>query len=249
MILVGAKAPVSFFAWKNMPNYLVPGGCQVHTLAAPHQDGLNALRDLAETLGANPASATLSELSRPDLPSGDITPEKVWMSLAALLPQNAIICDEGVTSSRNADAWMSGAPAHDWLCITGGAIGQGLPVATGAAVACPDRKVFAMQADGSGMYTLQSLWTQAREDLDVVTVIFANRAYKILEGELERMEIEGVGQTARQLLDLTSPMIDWVKLANGMGVDATSVESSELFIHHLQAAIETSGPYLIEVLC
>jgi acetolactate synthase-1/2/3 large subunit len=247
LILVGAKPPVSFFAWKNLPNDLVPAGCRVHTLAAPNQDGLSALHELANVLNAPSEPEAVGELKRPDLPSGEMTPEKAWTILAALMPQDSIISDEGVTSSRDADNWMSGAPSHEWLCVTGGSIGQGMPVATGAAVACPERKVFAMQADGSGMYTLQALWTQAREALDVVTVIFANRSYKILEGELKRMEVQQVSSNIKKLLKLTPPDIDWVKLANGMGVNAARAKTTAQYVRHLETAIHTPGPHLIEV--
>ena len=247
LILVGAKPPVSFFAWPNLPNWLTPGNCMIHTLADPEQDGLQALETLAEALNAPSEPAAVHELERPALPTGKITAEKVWTAIAALMPDHSIISDEGVTSSRDADRWTSGAPAHDWLSITGGAIGQGMPVATGAAVACPDRKVFSMQADGSGMYTLQALWTQAHEKLDVITVIFANHCYKILEGELERVGVEEIGPKARDLIDLTRPELDWVKLANGMGVKAVKVDTAEKFNRQLEAAIYTPGPHLIEV--
>lgn len=249
LILVGAGPPVSFFAWKNLPNYLVPAGCRVHTLAAPVQDGLGALRNLADALNAPSEPEAVCELKRPDLPVGGITPEKAWAALAGLMPPDSIISDEGVTSSRDADSWMIGAPSHDWLCVTGGSIGQGMPVAAGAAVACPQKKVFSMQADGSGMYTLQALWTQAREALDVVTVIFANRSYKILEGELKRMDVRGAGPNVRKLLKLTPPDIDWVKLASAMGVNAVRVKTAGQYVRHLETAIHSPGPHLIEVVC
>jgi acetolactate synthase-1/2/3 large subunit len=181
------------------------------------------------------------------LPTGEITAEKVWRALTALMPENAIVSDEGVTSSRDADAWTLGAPPHDWLNVTGGSIGQGLPVATGAALACPGRKVFAMESDGAGMYTLQSLWTQAREKLDVVTVIFANRAYRILRGELEQMGIAEAGPKAAAVLDLGNPDLDWVKLAEGMGVPGSRAASCEAFADQLRDAIRYRGPRLIEV--
>ncbi len=247
LVLVGAGEPVSFFAWQNLPSCLTPEGCRVHTLATAEQDGCGALEDLAEALDAPAEPAAVQELKRPAPPTGTITAEKVWRALTAFMPDHSIISDEGVTSSRAADEWIQGAPPHDWLSVTGGAIGQGLPVATGAAVACPDRKVFAMQADGSGMYTLQSLWTQARERLDVVTVIFANRAYKILEGELQRVGVDGIGSTARELLSLRHPDLDWVSLAKGMGVDAASVRTAGQFNRQLERAISNPGPYLIEV--
>jgi len=247
LILVGARPPVSFFAWPNLPNWLTPAGCEIHILAAPQQDGLQALETLAGELNAPGDPAGVYELKRPEPPRGKITAEKVWTALAALMPEDSIISDEGITSSREADRWTAGAPAHDRLTLTGGAIGQGMPAATGAAVACPGRKVFCMQADGSGMYTLQALWTQAHEKLDVVTVIFANRSYKILEGELEQLGGPGAGPKAGKLFDLTHPELDWVGLAKGMGVNAAKVHTAGEFNRRLEAAVNTPGPHLIEV--
>jgi len=247
LILVGAKPPVSFFAWPNLANVLTPSGCEIHTLATPDQDGTGALAALADALGAPAEPAGVCELRRPEPPTGKISAEKVWAALAAFMPEHAIVSDEGVTSSRDADRLTCSAPAFDLLTITGGAIGQGMPVATGAAVACPDRKVFCMQADGSGMYTLQALWTQAHEKLDVVTVVFANHGYKILEGELERLGVRAIGPKARNVLDLARPELDWVKLAEGMGVKASKVATAAEFNRRLQAAIDTPGPHLIEV--
>jgi len=247
LILVGASPPVSFFAWPDLPNWLTPRGCEIHTLASRQHDGQQALEALAEELKAPVEPTAVYKLKRPQLPAGKITPDKVWMALAGLMPEHSIISDEGITSSREADRWLDGAPAHDRLTITGGAIGQGMPVATGAAVACPDRKVFSMQADGSGMYTLQALWTQAHEKLDVVTVIFANRAYRILQGEMEHLKGQVLDAKSKGLCDLTDPQLDWVRLANGMGVPATSAHTAEEFSRQLKAAVNTPGPRLIEV--
>jgi len=246
LILVGTKPPVSFFAWRNMPNWLTPEDCQIHTLADAEEDGIGALKALAEELDTPDEPAAVYELNRPALPSGALTAEKVWTALAALMPEHAVISDEAVTSSRDADPLMACAPPHDWLTVTGGAIGQGLPVATGAAVACPDRKVFSMEADGSGMYTLQALWTQAHERLDVVTVIFSNRSYQILHGELERVGVDYDCPNARDLFELTRPDLDWAKMAEGMGVHATRSDSCGQFNDQLEAAINTPGPHLIE---
>ncbi len=246
LILAGAKPPVSFFAWPNMPNWLTPKDCQIHTLAEGDQDGIEAFEILADLLNAPSEPERLYELSLPPLPTGELTAGKVWQALAALIPAEAIISDEGITSSRDAEKWISGAPPHDWLNITGGAIGQGMPVATGAAVACPDRKVFAMQADGSGMYTLQALWTQAREKLDVVTIIFSNRAYRILLGELKRVGVKEVGPKASDMFSLSHPDINWVQLAEGMGVHAMRADTCEQFNKFLEASIRSPGPHLIE---
>jgi acetolactate synthase I/II/III large subunit len=247
LVLAGSPVPVPFFAWPGKPNWLVPDACRLHVLARPEDDGLGALRVLAEELGATHGVTAVDPGIRPPLPAGELTAEKVWRALAALMPEDAIISDEGVSSSRAADTWTMGAPPHDWLNVTGGSIGQGLPVATGAALACPARKVFAMESDGAGMYTLQSLWTQARERLDVVTVIFANRAYQILQGELRQMGIADAGPKAKALLELDNPALDWVKLAEGMGVPGSRARTSEEFADQLQDAIRTRGPRLIEV--
>jgi acetolactate synthase-1/2/3 large subunit len=220
----------------------------MHVLARPEEDALGAMQALADECGAATDSSTVDSGIRPPLPTGEITAEKVWRALAALMPENAIVSDEGVSSSRDADNWTIGAPPHDWLNVTGGSIGQGLPVATGAALACPGRKVFAMESDGAGMYTLQSLWTQARERLDVVTVIFANRAYKILRGELRQMGIADPGPKAAAMMDLGNPNLDWVKLAEGMGVPGSRAGTCEEFIDQLRDAIRTRGPRLIEVI-
>ncbi len=248
LILVGAKPPVSFFAWPNLPNWLTPENCQIHTLATVKDAGIDALEALAEELDVPNEPAAVYERNRPDLPTGELTAEKVWISLTALMPEHAILSDEAVTSSRSADQWTSGAPPHDCLYVTGGAIGQGLPVATGAAVACPNRKVFSMEADGSAMYTLQSLWTQAHEALDVVTVIFSNRSYRILHGELKRVGVDYDCPKARELFELTRPNIDWVNIAQGMGVHSTRAKTAERFNEQLEAAIQTPGPHLIEAI-
>ncbi len=246
MILVGAKPPVSFFAYPGLPSRLAPEGCRFHILAEPKKDGVTALEALVAELNAPEEPAVVYERTHSPLPTGEITSEKVWTALSALMPDHSIISDEGVTSSRDVESWTAGAPPHDWLNITGGAIGQGMPVAIGAAVACPDRKVFAMQSDGAGMYTLQSLWTQAREKLDIVTVIFANRDYRILKGELKRVTGGDSGPTSEGLLGLDDPSLDWVKLAEGMGVSATRAARAEEFNRHLEAAIRSRGPHLIE---
>jgi acetolactate synthase-1/2/3 large subunit len=247
LILVGSLTPVPFFAWPGKPNWIVPEECRIHVLATPEEDCLGAISGLVDELGAPGDVSDVYPSRRPPLPTGEITPEKVWRALAALMPEEAIVSDEGVTSSRDAEAWTVGAPPHDWLNVTGGSIGQGLPVATGAALACPGRKAFAMESDGAGMYTLQSLWTQAREKLEVVTVIFANRAYKILRGELKQMGIAEPGPKASAMLDLGNPDLDWVKLAEGMGVAGSRAQSCEEFADQLRDAIRHPGPRLIEV--
>jgi acetolactate synthase-1/2/3 large subunit len=164
-----------------------------------------------------------------------------------MMPENAIISDEAITSSRGADEWTAVSPPHDWLSLAGGAIGQGMPLSVGAAVACPDRKVFAMQADGSAMYTVQALWTQAREQLDVITVLFSNRAYAILQHELRNVGA-AAGPKAQEMLNLDNPTINWAQIANGMGVNASRAETAEAFTDQLAAAIYNKGPHLIEAI-
>ncbi|MDQ1373026.1 MAG: acetolactate synthase large subunit, partial [Actinomycetota bacterium] len=183
LVLVDTRAPVSFFAYPDKASDLVPDGCQVHVLASSGDNAAEALVHLADRV-AGAEEAVLQPAGRPDRPTGPLTAETVAQALGALLPEGAIVADEANTAGLWAPGATAGAPRHDWLTLTGGAIGQGLPLGTGAAVACPDRKVVCLEADGSAMYTLQSLWTQARENLDVTTVIYNNRSYAILNLEL-----------------------------------------------------------------
>ncbi|MCP4003678.1 MAG: acetolactate synthase large subunit [bacterium] len=244
LVLVETLAPVSFFAYPGVPSRLAPDGCTVHTLAEPDQDGAGALEALADALAAPKAS--VPDATLPALPSGALTPDSLGAALACLQPENAIVMDESATSGRGHLLASAASPPHTMLSLTGGAIGQGLPCATGAAVACPDRTVIALQADGSGMYTLQSLWTQAREGLDVKTIICANREYRILKIELARADIVKPGPAATALTNLAQPVIDWVSLARGMGVPGESAETAEELISALGRAFATPGPYLIE---
>jgi acetolactate synthase-1/2/3 large subunit len=247
LILVGTRPPVSFFAYPGMPSALAPKDCQIHTLANAEENIVGALEALVEELNAPREPATLYALNRPALPTGKITPAKVWAALSALMPEHAIISDEAITSGRDSEEWTTGAPPHDWLNITGGAIGQGMPVAVGAAIACPERKVFSMQSDGAAMYTLQALWTQAREKLDIVTLLFSNRRYAILQGELKRLGGDSPGPKAMEMLEIGNPELKWVKLAQGMGIHATRATTGETFGQQLETAIRSSGPHLIEV--
>jgi acetolactate synthase I/II/III large subunit len=245
LVLVDAKAPVSFFAYPEKPSYLVPDGCDVHVLAGGTDDAVGALDHLANVVGANGAP-TLQPADRPDRPTGDLTGEAVANALGALLPEGAVVSDEANTAGLWVAAATAGAPPHDWLTLTGGAIGQGMPVATGAAVACPDRKVISLEADGSAMYTLQALWTQAREGLDVTTVVFNNRSYAILNLELHRVGAESSGPKALDMLDLSRPDLDFVALARGMGVPATRATTAEELTAQLEGAIAEPGPALVE---
>jgi acetolactate synthase-1/2/3 large subunit len=245
LILVDTKSPVSFFAYPGKPSDLVPDGCNVSVLAGGGDDAVAALESLAVELGAEHEAAT-PDASRPDRPTGELTAEAIARAIGALLPEGAIVSDEANTSGTFLPTFTAGAPRHDWLSLTGGAIGQGLPVAVGAALACPDRPVLALEADGSALYTLQSLWTMAREQLDVTTVVFSNRRYAILRMELARVGATASGERALRMLDISPPDIDFVALARGFGVPATRPESADSFAADLERAFAEPGPHLIE---
>ncbi|MGI8447016.1 MAG: acetolactate synthase large subunit [Streptosporangiaceae bacterium] len=245
LILVGAWAPVSFFAYPGLPSSLVPDGCQVHTLARTGEDVCAALGSLAGRVAPD-ARPQPQPAQRPPLPGGELTAETAAAVIGALLPEGAIVSDEANTSGLGLPAATAGAPPHDWLTLTGGAIGQGLPVATGAAVACPDRSVLALDSDGSAMYTISALWTHAREQLDVTTVIFSNRRYAILDMELQRVGAVAGGDAARSLFDLSRPDLDFTALARGMGVPAARASTAGEFAGELRRALEEPGPHLID---
>ncbi len=245
LILVGAKPPTGFFAYPGKPSLMAPRDCAMTVLARPEQDAVAALEELADEVGA-PRVVRIEEAGlKPHIASGPFESEAFGLTLAALLPENAVVVDDSVTSGRSFFPATYNAAPHDWFQGTGGAIGHGLPCATGAAVACPDCKIVCLQADGAGMYSLQALWTQAREKLDVVNVVFANRVYKILFGELRSTGAEP-GRASNTLFDLGRPDLDWVSLARGMGVEAVRVETLEGFADSFRAACGRRGPFLIE---
>ena len=247
VVLVGAKPPTAFFAYPGKPSLTSPPDAVTHMLARPEQDAVAALEWLADELGA-PKRVPIADAGRPpQLVRGKFEPDAFASTLAALLPENCIVAEDAVTSGRALFAPTFGAAPHDWLQITGGAIGHGFPCATGAAVAAPGRKVVCLQADGAGMYTLQALWTQAREKLDVINVVFANRIYKILHGELLAVGAQP-GHASNELFDLARPPLEWTKLAAGMGVEATRVDTLEGFADVFQSAAGRRGPFLIEFL-
>jgi acetolactate synthase-1/2/3 large subunit len=247
LILVGSTPPVAFFAYPGKPSKLTAEGCEIFKLAAPGDDLVGTLEALAEAVGAHAREAPRQKVARPEIPSGAITSEKLAACLGALIPEGAIICDESVTTGRGFFPMTRGAAPHDWLQVTGGAIGLGIPLATGAAVACPDRKVINLEADGSGMYTLQALWTQAREQLDVLTIIWANHSYAILRHELTNVGARNPGRKALDMLSLGNPDLDWVSMAKGMGVEGVRVATIEDFAKALRSGIARRGPFLIEV--
>ena len=246
LILVDAKAPVSFFAYPGKKSYLVPDGCAVHQLSTPAQDAAASLEKLAQALGAAQAQPALQAPARPGRPRGKLSAEKVCKAVGHLLPENAILIDEAITSGLMLAPFTAGAPRHDLITLTGGAIGQGLPNAIGAAIACPTRPVLALIGDGTSMYTIQALWTMAREKLNVVSVIFNNASYSVLNVELERVGAEKVGAKARSQLDLTGPVIHFAQLAQGMGVHGVRTTTAEEFVRALEYALATPGPHLIE---
>ncbi len=249
LVLVGAKTPVSFFAYPGKPSVLVSNECSVTGVATVAEDLEHALEALAAELGATAGAAPHGSLQRDSaLPSGAMTAEGIAAVLAALMPENAVVCDESVSTGRSFGAAMAHAAPHDWLSIMGGSIGWALPAATGAAIGAPDRKVIALEGDGSGMYTLQALWTMAREQLDVTVIVLANRAYQILRGELKNVGAGTPGKNATDMLTLDRPDLDWCSLARGMGVEAGSADSLEEFAAALKRAYARRGPYLVQAL-
>jgi len=247
LILVGASPPVSFFAYPNKPSWCAPEGCKILYLAYPHEDGAVALESVADAIKAPKELAHIGAARKPDVPSGPLNALTAGQLIARYLPNGAIISDEGATAGGGVHQFAANIEPHDHLALAGGAIGQGVPVATGAAIACPDRKVVCLEGDGSGMYTLQALWTQARESLDVTTLIFANHSYAILNIELARVGAGAAGPKAFSMLDLHNPELDWVKLASGMGVEASRATSVEEFAAQFGSAMKNRGPRLIEV--
>ncbi|MGD9601175.1 MAG: acetolactate synthase large subunit [Gammaproteobacteria bacterium] len=247
IVLAGSKRPVAFFAYPNKPSVLVPEGCEVVELAGPTDDVVAALDALAGALHA-PASPKVYQ-PRATLPeaNGALTPQLAAAVIGRCLPEGAIVVDEGITCSLFCQQATLGAPPHDWLQLMGGSIGNGLPLAVGAAVACRDRKVICLEGDGSAMYTVQSLWTMARENLDVISVIFANRSYAILNIEFERVGVGAPGPRALSMLDMGNPALRWVEIATGMGVNARRVETAEAFEAVLHSMLKTRGPHLVEV--
>lgn len=245
-VLVGAAAPVAFFAYPGKPSLVTPPQSPLHALAAPHQDLLDALERLADAVGA-PRAATIEDAEVPAAGQGPFSAEGFARTFAAVLPENAVVVEEGVTSGRGLFPPTFGAAPHDWLQITGGAIGYGFPCATGAAVAAPDRKVACLQSDGGGMYSLQALWTQAREKLDVVNVVFANRMYRILHNELLAVGA-APGRASTDLFDLARPEIGWARMAEALGVEAVRVDRLEQFADVFRGACGRRGPFLIELI-
>jgi acetolactate synthase-1/2/3 large subunit len=245
LILCAARKPVTFFAYPGKPQSGLPQTTQIHVLARKEQDPIEALRRLADALHAPPAPAP-DNGERPAVGSGPITPESFGATVAALLPEGAVVVDESITYGRGLGVMQSAAP-HDWMNPTGGAIGGGMPLATGAAVGAPGRRVINLQADGSAMYTVQSLWTQGRERLDVTTVILSNRKYQILLGELANVGANP-GRTALEMMDLGHPDLNWRQLAEGMGVEAARTDTADGLADLMRSSLGRPGPFLIELI-
>ncbi len=248
LVLVGAREPVAFFAYPNKPSLLMAEGAKSTKLAGIEDDMHAALEALAIELGAIATPpARVAAPRRPAIPTGAIRPETIAPILGALIPENAIVVDESVTTGREFFGETAGAPPHDWINNRGGSIGYGLPVAIGAAIACPDRKVLAMIGDGSAMYTIQALWTMARENLDVTVLIFANGSYNILRGELTNVGVRNPGPRAVDMLSLGRPDLDWVQMARSMGVPARRADDCAQLAKAIEAGLASGGPNLVQV--
>ena len=248
IVLVGARPPVGFFAYPDKPSILTRDGAEFVELADVSQDisaALDALCEATGSRGLDPAGIAVPE--ERSLPTGPIGASGIATILGAMIPEGAIIVDESITVGRDFFPFSAGAAPHSWLNNRGGSIGFGLPLATGAAMACPNQKVIALEGDGSAMYTLQSLWTIARENLDVTVLVFSNRSYAILRGELKNVGVQNPGPRAVDMLSLTRPDLDWVAMARGMGVEGRKVATCEDLAKAFEAGLAEDGPYLIEV--
>lgn len=248
LIMVGTKAPVGFFAYPGKVSEFYPSGSTLHTLAQVNEDAEDALQRVVDELDAGRFEPRRTSLQKPALPTGELTPGNIGRAVAALMPTDTIVVDEGGTAGGPTFALTATAEPHDWLMITGGSIGYGLPASIGAAVACPDRKVVCLQGDGGAMYTIQSLWTMARENLDICIVIFANRRYQILQIELDRVGAQSMTKKTLDMLDISNPDIDFVKMAESMGVKANRASTAEEFNALLSVAMNEQGPRLIEAM-
>lgn len=248
-ICIGGPRPVTFFAYPGKPSTTLPPSCEVIQLAEHEHDLAAVLNALADELGIKPNAELARNAFRQNdihVSRGALTADALSLAIARHLPENAIVIDEALTSIGQYAALAPGLHPHDHLPITGGSIGIGIPLAAGAAIGAPDRKVVALQADGSGMYTVQGLWTQAREQLDVITIVFANHAYKILQGEMVNVGVNSFGMNARKMLDLDQPKVDWSGLAKSLGVESGCATTVEEFVKLYTGALGRKGPFLIE---
>ena len=248
LILVGAPAPIAYFAYPGKDSVLTSAESEIYTLAQPGEDLVGALSALADALSVRGEAIPEEPWSDgTQTPKGEITLPGVSAVIGAVLPEQAILVEESMTSGRGLMPATLNAPPHDWLGNTGGSIGIAMPLAVGAAVACPDRRVLCLTADGSGMYTLQALWTMARGGLKVTTVVFANRSYAVLKREFSYLGIGQPGPRAQEMFEIGRPDLDWIQLAKGMGVPGTRVTSLDALRKALQEGFESEGPTLIEI--
>ncbi len=245
LVLIDAPAPVAFFAYPGQSTALVPSSCEVQSLVGGGADVRELLQALVARTAAGGSDAARVEAAIPSIPNGSISPAVFAQTLAAVLPEEAIVCDEAITNRFPAMLATIGARPHDWCCITGGSLGSGMPMALGAALGAPGRRVLNLQGDGSTMYTPQALWSLAREGVDVTTVILANRRYRILDVELERLQLTNIDR-GRALTDLSHPSIDFVQLAGALGVRALRVDQAGALADAMQRAFAEPGPCLIE---
>ena len=248
IVLAGASAPVAFFAYPDKPSHLLPPQCETRVLSEPGEACVDALRQLADELDAPTAPIKLIEQQKPEPPRGTLSPLTIGESLVRWMPDKAIVSDDSVSAGLALYPATANAVSHDWMMLTGGAIGQGLPLAFGAAIAAPDRHVIALTGDGAGMYTLQALWSMAREQTNITIIVLANRAYTILNVEWMRMQLGTPGTAAAEMFNLSKPDIEWATLATGMGVPAQTVSTAEDFDAALRDAMHRNGPYLIEAI-
>lgn len=248
LIVVGTKAPVGFFAYPGKASEFYPEGCVIHSLAQVHEDAEQALSDLVSELGAQNQILRTSALKKPGLATGEISPESVARAFAEYLPTDSVVVDESATAGFLTYPLTETAEPHDWLSLTGGSIGYGLPASIGAAVARPQAKVVCLHGDGGAMYTIQSLWTMAREDLDICIVIFANRKYQILQIELARVGAQSMNKKTLDMLDLSNPDLDFCGLAASMGVKAYRATTADEFNQAFERSMQERGPRLIEAL-
>lgn len=247
-VVVGTKAPVAFFAYPNKPSTFLAAECQVHSPWQIENDVVDVLSAIAEEVGAKVGDVAAGG-GAPEIPgAGKLTVESFGNAVAALLPEGAVVSDEAITGGLWAYLATQNSPPHDWLSLTGGAIGDGIPMAVGAAVACPGRTVINLQADGSAMYTVQGLWTAARENLHVVTILLNNKSYAVLNMELDRVGATAQSERSRSLLSLDRPVIDFTALGRAMGATATRAEDNETFVKALRRALAEPGPHLIEAM-
>ncbi len=246
LLIAGSKAPVAFFAYPDAPSELTPPGAEVFVLGGPETDTISGLCALADLLDCPAAPDFAPRATAPDLDADQpLNPGYVGLSLLRHMPEQSIICDDATTSGLGVFPWLENGPEHEWLCLTGGAIGSGMPQAVGAALACPDQQVFALCGDGAAAYTCQALWTQAREKQNIINVVFANHSYLILNFELDRVGAGTPGPAAKAMLDLSNPKMDWVALGTGFGVASVQTKTAGGFDAALVHALRTPGPHLI----